>query len=81
MVEKVEEKKGGTLVDPKQVADAAQAGLLILGHESCLIPNKSRNQVVALEMILSGLATGKLMLVTPEPEKKPRRRKNAPSKK
>ena len=64
MAEVQKEETGAKVLDPSQVATAARAGLTILGHDACLIPNKIRDQVAVLENILAGMSSGELIVAT-----------------
>jgi hypothetical protein len=50
-------------LNPELVAKAAEAGLLILQHDQCMIPNRVRAHVEGLERILAGLLNGGLQVV------------------
>ena len=54
-------------IDPRQIVPAAQAGVELLGLRTTLTPGDLKSQVVVLESILMGIATGNLMVV-PNPE-------------
>ena len=54
-------------IDPRQVPQAAQAGVKLLGLESTLIPGNIKAQVVVLESVLMGIGSGSLVVV-PNPE-------------
>lgn len=54
-------------VSPNQIAPAAQAGVKLLNLSSTLIPGDMKSQVIVLESILMGIATGNLVVV-PNPE-------------
>ena len=54
-------------IDPRQVPDAAQAGVKLLGLDTTLIPGNIKAQVVVLESVLMGIAGGSLVVV-PRPE-------------
>jgi len=54
-------------IDPRQIVPAAQAGIELLGLRTTLTPGDLKSQVVVLESILMGIATGNLVVV-PNPE-------------
>jgi len=54
-------------IDPRQIVPAAQAGVELLGLRTTLTPGDLKSQVVVLESILMGIATGNLIVV-PNPE-------------
>ena len=54
-------------IDPRQVPEAAQAGVKLLGLDTTLIPGNIKAQVVVLESVLAAIATGSLVVV-PNPE-------------
>jgi len=54
-------------IDPRQVPDAARAGVDLLGRETTLIPGNLKAQVIVLESILMLVSSGGLVVV-PNPE-------------
>ena len=54
-------------IDPRQVPEAAQAGVKLLGLDTTLIPGNIKSQVVVLESVLMGIGSGSLVVV-PNPE-------------
>lgn len=53
-------------VSNQQIIGAASAGVRFINLESTLIPGNIRKQVSVLEMILTGVATGNLVVVSPD---------------
>ena len=54
-------------INPNQIVPAAQTGVELLNQRTTLIPGDMKSQVVVLESILMGIATGGLVVV-PNPE-------------
>ena len=69
-------------ISTQQIVDAAGAGLNFLDRDTTLVPGDLRKQLAVLEVVLQGVATGNLRVVTPDQlrvqsEKGPQDPKNA----
>ena len=58
--------ESGVNISADQVRQAAIGGLALLSRETTLIPGNLRQQVVVLELILRGLASGNLLVASPQ---------------
>jgi len=54
-------------ISPEKVGPIARAATRFLTLETTLVPGNLRQQLAVLEVFLSGLSTGELVLATPAP--------------
>lgn len=54
-------------ISPEKVAPIATAALRFFALETTLVPGNLRQQLAVLEVFLSGLSQGELLLATPAP--------------
>lgn len=54
-------------ISPGRVQPIAAAGVRFMNLESTLIPGNLKNQLAVLEVLLSGLSAGELLLAPPAP--------------